>query len=230
MLYTTQHIIRAYTALYLGGTLSQRTGTSPPSFLLLDNHLHISKLSPASEASREVANLTWWKNPHPPVYGVKGFVCLFVCYEFWPKLSQDWQNRMGCKLAIIFLSCASPQNCFSKNFSFIPLEFKNGNHFKKKFASLAAAAVLVSPFLHQKQPFLELLSGNNYLDSHHSQGVWNLPHKFDLYLIVNKIQYSLLGKNWIRIKATRLVSDQFQSVQSCEHQSGIHMVENSPLV
>ena len=34
---------------------------------------------PASEASREVANLTERKNPHTPVYGVKEFVCLSVC-------------------------------------------------------------------------------------------------------------------------------------------------------
>ena len=56
-------------------------------------------LSPASEASREVANLTERKNPHTPVYGVKEYVCLSVClavcYEFQPKLSQVWQNRMG---------------------------------------------------------------------------------------------------------------------------------------
>ena len=32
--------------------------------------------SPASEASRKVANLTERKNPHTPVYGVKEFVCL----------------------------------------------------------------------------------------------------------------------------------------------------------
>ena len=31
---------------------------------------------PVSEGSREVANLTWIKNPHTPVYGVKEFVCL----------------------------------------------------------------------------------------------------------------------------------------------------------
>ena len=31
---------------------------------------------PASEASREVANLTWRKNQHAPVYGVKELVCL----------------------------------------------------------------------------------------------------------------------------------------------------------
>ena len=33
---------------------------------------------PASEASREVANLTERKNPHTLVYGVKEFVCLSV--------------------------------------------------------------------------------------------------------------------------------------------------------
>ena len=35
-----------------------------------------SKLEPASEASREVANLTERKNQHSPVCGVKEFVCL----------------------------------------------------------------------------------------------------------------------------------------------------------
>ena len=33
---------------------------------------------PASEASREVTNLTERKNPHTPVSGVKEFVCLSV--------------------------------------------------------------------------------------------------------------------------------------------------------
>ena len=33
---------------------------------------------PASEASRELANLTERKNLHTPVYGVKEFVCLSV--------------------------------------------------------------------------------------------------------------------------------------------------------
>ena len=33
---------------------------------------------PVSEVSREEANLAWRKNIHPPVYGVKEFVCLSV--------------------------------------------------------------------------------------------------------------------------------------------------------
>ena len=33
---------------------------------------------PASQASREVTNLTERKNPHTPVYGVKEFVCRSV--------------------------------------------------------------------------------------------------------------------------------------------------------
>ena len=41
--------------------------------------------SPASEASREVANLTERKNPHTPVYGVKEFVHLSVC--LWSTLT-----------------------------------------------------------------------------------------------------------------------------------------------
>ena len=39
---TLVHIIRAYTALYLGVTPSHRTGTSPPICLLLDNRLYMS--------------------------------------------------------------------------------------------------------------------------------------------------------------------------------------------
>ena len=35
---------------------------------------------PASKARREVANLTEGKSLHTPVYGVKEFVCLPVCY------------------------------------------------------------------------------------------------------------------------------------------------------
>ena len=41
---------------------------------------------PTSKASREVANLTWRKNRHTLVYGVKEFVCLSVYDEFWPQL------------------------------------------------------------------------------------------------------------------------------------------------
>ena len=46
-----------------------------------------------SKASREVANLTWKKNPHTPVDGVKVFVCLSICSKIWPQLSQLTQNR-----------------------------------------------------------------------------------------------------------------------------------------
>ena len=35
---------------------------------------------PESKVSKEEANLTERKNPHTPVYGVKEFVCLSVCY------------------------------------------------------------------------------------------------------------------------------------------------------
>ena len=40
--------------------------------------VHMNHNPPVSEASREVENLTWRKNPHTPVYGVKEFVCLSV--------------------------------------------------------------------------------------------------------------------------------------------------------
>ena len=44
------------------------------SFIYITTHSH----PPASEAIREVANLTERKNPYTPVYGVKEFVCLIV--------------------------------------------------------------------------------------------------------------------------------------------------------
>ena len=46
---------------------------------------------------------------------------------------------------------------------------QNQKPFEKKFATLAARAVFVSSFLLQKRPICK--------------GVWNLPHKFHLYLI-----------------------------------------------
>ena len=36
----------------------------------------------------------------------------------------------------------------------------------------------------KKQLIYDFLAGNNYPDSPYSQGVWNLPHKFHLYLII----------------------------------------------
>ena len=38
--------IRAYPALYVGGTPSQETGTSTPSCLLLENRLYMSRKGP----------------------------------------------------------------------------------------------------------------------------------------------------------------------------------------
>ena len=64
----------------------------------------ITHNSPASEASRKVANLTWRKNPYTPVYGVKEFVCMSVFSEIWPQLSQGWRNRMGWNFFMISLS------------------------------------------------------------------------------------------------------------------------------
>ena len=40
--------IRAYSALYLGGTPSQETGTGPPSCLLLENSLYIKARLPGN--------------------------------------------------------------------------------------------------------------------------------------------------------------------------------------
>ena len=99
----------------------------------------ILMLSPASKASRQVANLTWRKNTHTPIYGVKEFVCLSAA-----KFDLNYLRTGEIEWAKFFL-----------------------NIFVKKCCP------------------------NTYPDSHHSQGVWNLPHKFHLYLIIIFI-YSLL--------------------------------------
>ena len=44
-------------------------------------------------------------------------VCLSVCKNFLPQLSQDWQNSF-CRLQ-------APETVFSKIFKFIPPEIKN---------------------------------------------------------------------------------------------------------
>ena len=74
--------------------------------------------SPASEASREVANLTEINNPHTPVYGVKEFVCLSVYLsvtKFYKRLFDLSSNQ-------------------------------NQKPIEKKFAGLAARAVFVNLF------------------------------------------------------------------------------------
>ena len=61
---------------------------------------------------------------------------------------------------------------------------------EKSLQLLAARAVFESLFFLQKQLIYGFLAGNNYPDLPHSQGqrVWNLPHKYNLYLIF-KLQY-----------------------------------------
>ena len=61
---------------------------------------------PASEASREVANLTEIKNPHIPVHGVKEFVCLSVT-KFDPIISElAKRNGLKCKKACFKFFCS----------------------------------------------------------------------------------------------------------------------------
>ena len=113
---------------------------------------------PASEARREVANLTERKNPHAPIYGVKEFVCLSVCLlqTFTPIFSElAEQNGIKKNLDIFgkmnvlksfYLSEKWPAGpgsrakiatrCFDLSFN------QNQKPFEKKFATLAARAVL----------------------------------------------------------------------------------------
>ena len=52
------------------------------------------------------------------------------------------------------------------------------------------------PVFLQKQLIYDFLAGNNYPDSPHSQGVWNLPHKFHPYLIKIYLNRSERNDRW----------------------------------
>ena len=89
--------------------------------------------SPASKASREVANLTESKTPHTPVYGVIEFVCLLQ-FLTW--------NISGLAI-ILFIIYRNKLKLISR-----------------KFAILSAWAIFVSlflPFFDKKSPFLTSL-------------------------------------------------------------------------
>ena len=77
---------RSLVAHWLLGTMVQIQVGKNFLFRLWVVGIFNNDIPPASEAGREVANLTWRKNPPPPIYGVKEFVCLSVCDEFWPQL------------------------------------------------------------------------------------------------------------------------------------------------
>ena len=94
----------------------------------------VSKLSPASEASMEVANLTERKNLHTPIYGVKEFVCK-------NQLKKSWQ---------VWLHFCKPV-------------------FVSKTANLWLNWLFWQKIITLTSPIL--------------RGVWNLPHKFHLYLV-----------------------------------------------
>ena len=58
-----------------------------------DNTLNLDRLPsnpPASKVSRELANFI---KKNPCILCLR-FVCLSVCVELWPQISQDWPNRM----------------------------------------------------------------------------------------------------------------------------------------
>ena len=64
---------------YISGTRFTKIVLSSLTYLNDETVLCRILLSPASEASREVANLTERKNQHTPIYGVKNLsICLSV--------------------------------------------------------------------------------------------------------------------------------------------------------
>ena len=131
---------------------------------------------PASEASREVANLTLRKDPHTHLYIVsknlpvkkkkkKKFVCLSVCLSV-AKFDLNYLRTGEIEWADIFfrisLSKSHIPNFFSRqgagmvwaegqkiilNFFISSLIKSKIKTISNKFASLGARAVLVCPFL-----------------------------------------------------------------------------------
>ena len=72
-----------------------------------------------------------------------------------------------------------PSQCKLGNFNFWFIYPKN--HFKKGLQVWLPGLILSAVFtLFDTKVHFWL---NSYLDLHHLQGVWNLPHKFHLYLI-----------------------------------------------
>ena len=66
-------------AYYMTTDLGPVRATSKKKSALLDSLQNLNFYPPASEASREVANVGVRKNLHTHVNGVKVFVCLSVC-------------------------------------------------------------------------------------------------------------------------------------------------------
>ena len=78
------------------GVLQHRQYYPPVPLLPVFNIVLKSYYPPASEASREVANLTE-KNLHTPVFGVKEFVPKAVIF-FWQSMeTQNGNFTNGCK-------------------------------------------------------------------------------------------------------------------------------------
>ena len=59
------------------------------------------------------------------------------------------------------------------------------NHLKN-VCNFGYQSCFCKPVFLPKQLICDFLAGNNYSGSPHSQGVWNLPHKFHFYLILDK--------------------------------------------
>ena len=116
-----------------------------------ESEFFLKNYPPASEASREGANLTERKNPHTPLYGVKEFVCLPVCLlpNSTPIIS-GLAEQNGMKF---FWGISGKNGNFTRDLS----SNQNQKRFEKKLAGLAARAVFVGSFYKS-------------LDLHHSQG------------------------------------------------------------
>ena len=75
---------------------------------------------------------------------------------------------------------------------------------------MAARAVFVSAFfiiILQKQLIYDFLAGNNYPNSPHLQGVWNLPHKCHLYLIVITFKKMVMNSFVLFVSGLHAVAD-----------------------
>ena len=91
-------------------------------------------------------------------------VCLSVCYKLWPQLSLDCQNRMV-------------WNCFRTS---MPKTFSQKIIFPQQGAVRARAESQINCVFEAKFKFLGLKWIPRLAPF---AGIWNLPHKFHLYLI-----------------------------------------------
>ena len=112
-------------------------------------------------------------------------ICLSVCSKIWPQLSQDWQNKFIHQNKLKFIS-----------------------RDKRKFGCLGYFCQPVFTLFDKKVIFWL----NSYLDSHHLQGVWNLPHTPLLNLAIKFFNPNWTVKSPVKTSGVNFINYKSQTL------------------